>query len=70
MDERIRVGRPDVSPSKPSHVRGVLEGNTPGHYDKQRGVRAGGRVTAEWSTGINPDRMNPIDPDMPTLPPS
>lgn len=70
MDEPIRVGKPDVKPSRPSHIRGVLEGNNPGHYPKPRGVRAEGKVTAEWSTGINPDRMNPIDPDMPNLPPS
>lgn len=70
MDESIRVGKPDVQPGKPSHVRGIPEGNSPGAYMKQRGTLPGGKVSAEWSTGVNPDWMNPIDPDMPNLPPA
>lgn len=70
--DNLRVGRPDTSPSKPSHVRGVREGNQPGGVAREEGlVRAGGalRATGRRSTGINPDRREPLAADMPVLTP-
>jgi hypothetical protein len=66
---RIRVGKPDVKPDVPSHVEGVKSGNTPGNYEKNAGHLPDHRSTAERSTGINPDKHNPIDPRMPNLSP-
>ncbi|MFW6078024.1 MAG: hypothetical protein ACODAE_00275 [Gemmatimonadota bacterium] len=65
----MRVGRPDVSPSKPAHTPGVREGNQPGGYLEQPGHLPDGRSTAARSTGINPDRRDPIDPESPNLSP-
>jgi hypothetical protein len=65
----VRVGKPDTSPSTPSHTPGVREGNEPGSYEKEPGMLPNGRVTARRSTGINPQFENPIDPRMPNLPP-
>ena len=65
----IRVGKPDVKPDLPSHVPGVGQGNSRGNYEKQTGHLPDGRSTAERSTGVNPDFMEPIDPSMPNLSP-
>ncbi|NDU74119.1 hypothetical protein GWI34_15960 [Actinomadura sp. DSM 109109] len=66
----IRVGKPDVSPDKPSHTRGVHEGNSTGNYDKQVGHLPDGTSTAARSTGINPAAHGPILDSMPNLSPS
>lgn len=77
----IRVGKPDVAPDTPSHVRGVREGNQLGSLESEPGFRveterqSGAdrrsmiKATARRSTGIRPDAMNPIDPESPNLPP-
>jgi hypothetical protein len=75
----LKVGEPDTTPSLPSHVRGVRQGNRTGAVD-QRGFYSTGpqrrrgvsdvRVTAERSTGINARARDPIDPASPNLPPS
>jgi hypothetical protein len=65
----IRVGKPDVEPDLPAHTRGVTQGNAPGNYEKQKGHETDGRSTAERSTGVNSDAMEPIDPSMPNLSP-
>jgi hypothetical protein len=65
----VRVGKPDVSPSAPSHTPGVPEGNAPGNYERQRGHLPKGKSTAARSTGINAEARNPIDPRMPNLSP-
>lgn len=65
----IRVGRPDVSPSRSSHTPGVKAGNAQGRYARQPGHRADGTSTARRSTGINPHAEEPIDPRMPNLSP-
>jgi hypothetical protein len=64
------VGRPDVSPSRPAHTRGVREGNARGAHAWEKGHLADGRSTARRSTGVNPQARNPIDPSMPNLPPA
>jgi hypothetical protein len=66
----IRVGRPDVRPDLPSHVKGVKEGNAVGNYERMPGHLPDDRSTAARSTGINPSRRDPIDPRMPNLSPA
>jgi hypothetical protein len=56
-------------PDKPTHVRGIMQGNSTGNYDKMGGHLPDGRSTAERSTGINPGKRDPIDPRMPNLSP-
>lgn len=70
----LRVGRPQTSPSKPSHIRGVPMGNDPGRYPRTSGMHRADNgdllVTARRSTGINSRHRNPIDPNSPNLSPS
>jgi hypothetical protein len=72
----LTVGKPDVHPSYPAHVRGVRMGNEPGSIERERGIhpvhddRRFAKGTAERSTGINARHRNPIDPRMPNLSPS
>ncbi len=65
----VRVGRPQVRPDLPSHVRGVKEGNAPGNYERQPGHCPDGTSTARRSTGINANRRDPITPGAPNLSP-
>lgn len=75
----IRVGKAQISPSRPSHTSGIHEGNAPGSFERNPGLydtgqtgpgRATGKGTARRSTGINPKPKNPIDPRMPNLSPA
>lgn len=69
----VRIGKPDVDPSLPSHVRGVRQGNDGGGDDLDQGIILGknsARGTARRSTGINAAAHEPIDPRMPKLSPS
>jgi len=66
---QIRVGKPDIAPDAPTHVKGVHQGNE-GPYDKQRGHHPDGTADARRSTGINAKKHDPILPIMPNLPPS
>ena len=66
----MRLGKPDVRPDAPSHVRGIRQGNASGNYDSQAGHKPDGRSTAERSTGINAGDREPIDPSMPNLSPA
>jgi hypothetical protein len=70
VGQKIRTGKPQVRPSKPSHVAGVREGNAPGHYRAQPGHLADGTSTARRSTGINARHRGPIDPSAPNLSPA
>lgn len=75
---RLRVGKSDVSPSAPSHVRGVRQGNGKDTVDQEgfystgpaprRGI-SDVKGTAARSTGINAASRDPIDPDSPNLSP-
>lgn len=65
----IKVGRPQVSPDKPSHTRGIREGNKEGNYEKQPGHLPNGKSTARRSTGVRAKPKNPILPVMPNLSP-
>ncbi len=69
----LRIGKPDVSPSKPSHVAGVHQGNRPGKSWREGGIKKsqlGGHASARRSTGINPESHDPIDPRSPRLTPA
>jgi hypothetical protein len=64
----MKVGKgpkPDIT----AHTPGIRQGNQPGSYDKMRGHLAGGKSTAERSTGVNAKAADPIDPRMPNLSP-
>ena len=52
---------------KPSHTKGIKQGNSVGSYDKTAGMLPDGRRTAESVTGVNAQARNPIDPRMPGL---
>lgn len=68
----VTVGKSQIAPSAPSHIRGVAQGNTI-KVAKVRGLVPMGReafCTARRSTGVNPNARNPIDPRMPNLPPA
>lgn len=67
---KIRVGRPDVAPDTPSHVKGVRQGNERGAYRRQVGHNPDDTADARRSTGIRPGKENPILPIMPNLSPS
>lgn len=66
----LRVGKPDVQPDAPAHVKGINQGNAKGNYERQAGHLPDGRSTAERSTGIDAKARNPIDPEMPNLSPA
>jgi hypothetical protein len=73
----LRVGKPDVEPSKPSHIRGIRQGNKPRAHAREPAIEPGieesgpgmARSTALRSTGIRAKHRNPIDPRMPNLSP-
>jgi hypothetical protein len=66
---QIRVGKAQVRPDTPTHVRGVEQGNREGGYDHQVGHYRDGTADARRSTGIGPKRHNAILNIMPNLPP-
>jgi hypothetical protein len=75
----IRVGKPDTKVDASAHTPGVSQGNEPGGTDADPGLeetgetgagRPGLRSWARKSTGINPEKRNPIDPNSPNLPPN
>ena len=75
----IRTGKPDTQPDKPAHTKGVNAGNEPGGVEADPGLyftgeRGAGRpsvkATMRKSTGINPEKRDPIDQNMPNLPPN
>lgn len=57
----VVVGEPDTHPSKPSHTRGVREGNKRSWLRRESNRRR--------STGINAKDREPILPQMPKLTP-
>jgi hypothetical protein len=65
----IKVGKPQVTHDKPSHVPGVRQGNSTGNYERSKGHLPDGRSTAKRSTGIRPKHHNPILPAMPNISP-
>jgi hypothetical protein len=53
---------------KPTHVKGIKQGNASGKYEKMPGHRPDGTSTAMRSTGVT--ATDPIDPSMPNLSPA
>jgi hypothetical protein len=69
----VRVGRAQVPPDAPAHIRGVRMGNAVGGLAHEPGFREVDgtlRASAARATGINPRARDPIDPRMPSLPPA
>jgi hypothetical protein len=75
----IRVGKPDTTHDAAAHTPGVRQGNEPGGTAADPGLYETGEIgqgrpsmksTARKSTGINPEKRNPIDPNSPNLPPN
>jgi len=69
----VRVGPPDVSPTAPSHVPGVFQGNRHHPLQRHKGIEEETETRAEGSarrsTGIRPHEHDVIDPRMPRLSP-
>ena len=65
----ITLGKMEVTPEMPSHVKGIKQGNAKGSYEKMAGHNPDGTSTAQRSTGVNHAAHNPIDPSMPNLSP-
>ena len=66
----VRTGKPHTGVDKPTHVKGIKQGNSVGNYESQPGHNADGTSTAERSTGVAPGSSGPIDPSMPNLSPA
>ncbi|MCA1738557.1 MAG: hypothetical protein LC740_06945 [Actinobacteria bacterium] len=75
----ISVGKPDTKMDAPSHTPRVRQGNDPGGIEQDPGIEYTGergqgkptaRSTARMSTSINAEKRNPIDPNMPNMPPA
>ena len=68
----LNVGKPDIKPSKPSHVPGVRQGNRSPAKGIHGLKRYHGKLLANAarSTGIRPTEREPIDPRMPHLSPA
>ena len=69
----IRVGKPEVRPDTPSHIKGVRQGNQLGSLAQEPGIieveNNWAKGTARRSTGVSPEKRNPIHPEMPNLSP-
>ena len=68
----IIVGKPDVDPEAPSHIRGVREGNWPVGGRHGKAVPRADEATMgspRRSTGVASSTRATIDPRMPKLTP-
>jgi hypothetical protein len=66
----VATGAKHTGADKPTHVKGIKQGNSRGNYEKQSGHNADGTSTAVRSTGIASSASEPIDPSMPNLSPA
>ena len=70
----VVVGKPDVKPSAPSHIRGVFQGNHPHFGQRHKGIEDeredSAKGSARRSTGIRPEEHDVIDPRMPKISPA
>jgi hypothetical protein len=64
----VKTGAGHTGIDKPTHIKGIKQGNALGGYDKMEGHRADGTSTAARSTGVA--TTEPIDPSMPNLSPA
>jgi hypothetical protein len=65
----IRTGAKHTGADKPTHVKGIKQGNSRGNYERQPGHKPDGTSTASRSTGVAAGSSEPIDPSMPNLSP-
>jgi hypothetical protein len=70
----VVVGKPDVEPDAPSHVRGVFQGNRAHPTERSTGIKdispVRGEGSARRSTGIRAKDHEVIDPRMPKISPA
>jgi hypothetical protein len=66
---RIKVGKPHVKLTAPTHVPGIHQGNGAGNYKHLKGHNEDGTADSRRSTGISPKKHDPILKAMPNLPP-
>jgi hypothetical protein len=66
----VRTGAKHTGTDRPTHVKGVMQGNSSGSYEKQAGHNPDGTSTAKRSTGVSSSSSEPIDPSMPNLSPA
>ena len=64
----IKIGADHTGIGRPTHVKGIKQGNTVGNYEQMEGHRVDGTSTAARSTGVA--TTEPIDPSMPNLSPA
>ena len=64
----VKTGAEHTGIDKPTHVKGIKQGNARGNYDKMAGHRPDGTSTAARSTGVA--ATEPIDSSMPNLSPA
>jgi hypothetical protein len=65
---KVSTGAKHTGIDKPTHTKGINQGNALGNYDKMDGHRPDGTSTAARSTGVT--ATEPIDPSMPNLSPA
>jgi hypothetical protein len=64
----VKSGADHTGAEKPTHVKGINEGNALGNYEKMPGHKPDGTSTAKRSTGVA--KTDPIAPGMPNLSPA
>ena len=64
----VKTGAEHTGIEKPTHIKGINEGNALGNYEKMAGHSSDGTSTAARSTGVA--TTEPIDPSMPNLSPA
>jgi hypothetical protein len=64
----LNTGAEHTGLDKPTHVKGINEGNALGNYEQMAGHEPDGTSTAARSTGVS--ATEPIDPSMPNLSPA
>jgi hypothetical protein len=64
----IETGARHTGIDKPTHIKGIKQGNAVGGYAKMAGHNPDGTSTATRSTGVA--GTEPIDPTMPNLSPA
>jgi hypothetical protein len=64
----VKTGAEHTGIYKPTHIKGIKEGNARGKYKQMAGHKPDGTSTAARSTGVT--GTEPIDPSMPNLSPA
>jgi hypothetical protein len=64
----LKTGAEHTGTGKPTHVKGIKQGNALGNYQTMAGHKPDGTSTAARSTGVA--ATEPIDPSMPNLSPA